>query len=141
MMTYRIVARKSPITKIPKFYPALISPIPMNSAKIIDRIEKKCTLASSDVKAVVDALEVEIIDCLQAGLSVRLGDLGSFRASIRSKGVPKAEDVAAANITGVHVVFTPSGKMRRSLSVKNGAVKFVKQGDPAAPAPQTGGGA
>ena len=40
------------------------------------------------VKAVVDALEVEIIDCLQQGRSIRLGDLGSFRPSLRcGKGV------------------------------------------------------
>ncbi|WP_158608358.1 HU family DNA-binding protein [Alloprevotella sp. OH1205_COT-284] len=140
MMTYHIVSRKNPITKVKKFYPALISPVPMNNAKIIERIEKKCTLASSDVKAVVDALEVEIIDCLQAGLSVRLGDLGSFRASLRSKGAAKAEDVVVGNIMGVHVVFTPSGKMRRALSVKNGMIKFLKQGEKTvAPNPGIGG--
>ena len=129
MIRYKIVSRKNPSTKAEKFHPALVSPAPIDSQKIIDRIEKKCTLASADVKAVLDALEVELIDCLQEGWSVRLGDFGSFRVSLRTKGKDKAEDVQAEHILSTHVVFTPSPRIRRALSVKSKAVKFVRQGE------------
>ena len=62
MMQYKVVTRKNPINKTKKFYPALVSPQPVDKTKIIERIEKRCTLASADVKAVLDALEVELID-------------------------------------------------------------------------------
>ena len=64
MIRYKIVKRKNPSTKVEKFHPAIVAPAPIDSQKIIGRIEKKCTLASSDIKAVVDALEVELIDAL-----------------------------------------------------------------------------
>lgn len=129
MMQYKVVTRKNPINKTKKFYPALVSPQPVDKTKIIERIEKRCTLASADVKAVLDALEVELIDCLQEGWSVRLGDFGSFRVSLRTKGKDKAEDVQAEHILSTHVVFTPSPRIRRALSVKSKAVKFVRQGE------------
>ena len=126
MIRYKIVSRKNPSTKAEKFHPALVSPAPIDSQKIIDRIEKKCTLASSDIKAVVDALEVELIDALRTGNAVRLGDLGSFRPSLRSKGVEKKEDVNASQITRMHVVFVPALRVKRALDVKTGHLQFAK---------------
>ena len=126
MIRYKIVSRKNPSTKAEKFHPALVSPAPIDSQKIIDRIEKKCTLASSDIKAVVDALEVELIDALRDGNAVRLGDLGSFRPSLRSKGVEKKEDVNASQITRMHVVFVPALRVKRALDVKTGELQFAK---------------
>jgi putative DNA-binding protein len=126
MIRYKIVSRKNPSTKAEKFHPALVSPAPIDSQKIIDRIEKKCTLASSDIKAVVDALEVELIDALRDGNAVRLGDLGSFRPSLRSKGVEKKEDANASQITRMHVVFVPALRVKRALDVKTGHLQFAK---------------
>ena len=126
MVRYKIVSRKNPSTKAEKFHPALVPPAPIDSQKIIDRIEKKCTLASSDIKAVVDALEVELIDALRDGNAVRLGDLGSFRPSLRSKGVEKKEDVNASQITRMHVVFVPALRVKRALDVKTGHLQFAK---------------
>ena len=125
MLTYHIVRRKNIKTGTLLYYPQLVSPVVNDHNKIIERIEKKCTLASADVKAVIDALEVEIIDCLQQGQSVRLGDLGSFRPSLRcGKGVTKPEEVNASLIKRVHIVFHPSARIRRALSVKDHAVSF-----------------
>ena len=64
MLTYHIVRRKHFKTGKLLFYPQLVTPVADDHMHIIERIEKKCTLASADVKAVVDALEVEIIDSL-----------------------------------------------------------------------------
>lgn len=126
MIRFKIVSRKNPSTKAEKFHPALVPPAPIDSQKIIDRIEKKCTLASSDIKAGVDALEVELIDALRDGNAVRLGDLGSFRPSLRSKGVEKKEDVNASQITRMHVVFVPALRVKRALDVKTGHLQFAK---------------
>ena len=160
MLTYHIVRRKHFKTGKLLFYPQLVTPVADDHMHIIERIEKKCTLASADVKAVVDALEVEIIDSLRQGRSVRLGDLGSFRPTLRcSAGVDLAELAGAGQIKRVHVVFHPSSRIRRALSVKDHAVSFVQRdkkkhganaqqggsptggGTPGAPAPSTGSSA
>gem|GEM_PF-310846 len=128
MLTYHVIRRKNIKTGDILFYPQLVTAAADDRTKIIERIEKKCTLASADVKAVVDALEVEIIDCLQQGRSIRLGDLGSFRPSLRcGKGVSDEQSVSPAMIKRVHIVFHPSSRIRRALSVKDHAVSFYRR--------------
>ena len=160
MLTYHIVRRKHFKTGKLLYYPQLVTPVADDHMHIIERIEKKCTLASADVKAVVDALEVEIIDSLRQGRSVRLGDLGSFRPTRRcSAGVDLSELAGVGQIKRVHVVFHPSSRIRRALSVKDHAVSFVQRdkkkhganaqqggsptggATPGAPAPSTGSSA
>ena len=160
MLTYHIVRRKHFKTGKLLYYPQLVTPVADDHMHIIERIEKKCTLASADVKAVVDALEVEIIDSLRQGRSVRLGDLGSFRPTLRcSAGVDLPELAGVGQIKRVHVVFHPSSRIRRALSVKDHAVSFVQRdkkkhganaqqggsptggATPGAPAPSTGSSA
>ena len=114
MLTYHIVRRKHFKTGKLLYYPQLVTPVADDHMHIIERIEKKCTLASADVKAVVDALEVEIIDSLRQGRSVRLGDLGSFRPTLRcSAGVGLPELAGVGQIKRVHVVFHPSSRPLR----------------------------
>ncbi|MCF0235713.1 MAG: HU family DNA-binding protein [Bacteroidaceae bacterium] len=125
MLYYKNIIRKNPKTEQQLHYATLVSPQPVSRERIIERIEKKCTLSSADVKAVLDALEFELIDFLQEGCSVRLGDVGTFRLSISSAGATKPEDVKSGLIRGARVVYTPSTAMRRRLSVKGG-LKFAR---------------
>lgn len=150
MISYKIAKRKNPRSKEVTFHPAIVTPNPVNRDKLIQRIEKKCTLSSSDVKAVLDALEVELIDALHEGNAVRLGDLGSFRPSLRTKGVKTEEECNATLVKSVRVVFNPSLRIKRDLDVKKGLVKFQKtevlalskkKKPKAAVAPEAGGGA
>ena len=126
MIQYKVVKRRKVGTNDFTYHAAIVSPAAVNSPKIIERIEKKCTLASSDIKAVLDALEVELIDALRDGNAVRFGDLGSFRPTIHSTGAATPEGVNAGNITKVHVVFVPTLRVKQALDVKSGAVKFAK---------------
>ena len=126
MIQYKVVKRKKVGSNDSTYHAAIVSPAAVNSPKIIERIEKKCTLASSDIKAVLDALEVELIDALRDGNAVRFGDLGSFRPTIHSTGAATPEGVNAGNITKVHVVFVPTLRVKQALDVKSGAVKFAK---------------
>ena len=126
MIQYKVVKRRKVGTNDSTYHAAIVSPAAVNSPKIIERIEKKCTLASSDIKAVLDALEVELIDALRDGNAVRFGDLGSFRPTIHSTGAATPEGVNAGNIKKVHVVFVPTLRVKQALDVKSGAVKFAK---------------
>lgn len=111
MINYIAQAKKNPQTKTLSYYAQVAPVTPLKLDDIVRRIEKTCTVSSADIKAVLDALQHEIVESLRAGNSVRLGDLGSFRATLSSSGVETPEKVSAALIKSVRVRFTPGAKM------------------------------
>lgn len=119
MIKYVIRAKKNPIAKSVKYYPQIAPTTPVTLAQIVKRIEKRSTVSSADVKAVLDALQYEVIEALQNGNSVRLGDLGSFRLSIKANGSATSDEArrtGANAIKAVNVQFTKSTAMRDALS-------------------------
>ena len=101
-----------------KYYPQMAPTTPMTLAQIVKRVEKRSTVSSADVKAVLDALQYEVIEALEAGNTVRVGDLGSFRLTMKSQGVETAAEAkkkGAQLIKQVNVQFTKSTTMRDSL--------------------------
>lgn len=93
----------------------------MTLEQIVKRVEKRSTVSSADVKAVLDALQYEVIEALEAGNTVRLGDIGSFRLTIKSQGVKTAAEAkkkGAQLIKQVNVQFTKSTTMRDTLDAR-----------------------
>lgn len=129
MLRYNVVPRKNPIDKTTKFYAQLRPVTPVTLERIAKNIERRSTVSSSDVKAVLDALEYEIIAALEDGKSVRLGDLGSFRPTIGGKGAETAEDFTPDLIKRVNVRFHPSKKMKVNFVVGSSAqtVSFQRE--------------
>lgn len=132
MVKYIIQAKKnnfSPDKKI-MYYPQIAPANALSLAQIIKRIESRSTVSSPDVKAVLDALQTEVIDALQNGNTVRLGDLGSFRLTIKAGGVTTAAAAkkdGAALIKAVNVQFTKSAVMREAF--KKESLEFGLQMD------------
>ena len=131
MIKYVIHAKKNPLKKDEvKYYLQAAPTTPLTLSQIVKRIERRSTVSSADVKAVLDALQYEVIDALQNGNSVRLGDLGSFRITIKSEGVSTAAEAkkrGADLIRKVNVQFTKSTAIRDALEVR--AVTFSAQAD------------
>lgn len=99
-------------------------------AQIVKQIEKRSTVSSADVKAVLDALQYEVIEALKNGNTVRLGDIGSFRLTIKAEGVATAIEAkikGAKLIKQVNVQFTKSTAMRDSFDIRN--LDFAPQED------------
>lgn len=122
MIKYVIQAKRNPLEKNEvKYYPQMAPTPPMTIAQIVKRVEKRSTVSSADVKAVLDTLQYEVIDALENGNSVRLGDLGSFRLTMRSGGVAtpaEAKKKGAQLIKQVNVQFTKSTAMRDALDTR-----------------------
>lgn len=120
MIKYVIQGKKNPLKKTEiKYYPQMAPSTPMTLAQIVKRVEKRSTVSSADVKAVLDALQYEVIEALENGNSVRLGDLGSFRLTMKSQGVEtvaEAKKKGAQLIKKVNVQFTKSTTMRDTLT-------------------------
>ena len=118
-MKYKVVERKKPGTQDFKYYGTVVLGEPVGLRKIIEEIEEKCTLTQADIVAVLFALESAVSKHLLNGQAVRFGTLGSFRPTITSNGAPTAVEWAPSMVKKVRAVFTPSGRMKQNLSVKN----------------------
>ena len=132
MIKYIIQAKENRLVKpsTVKYYPQAAPSTPLTINQIVKRIEKRSTVSSADVKAVLDALQYEVIDALQNGNSVRLGDLGSFRLTIKAEGADTAAEAkkkGASLIKQVNVQFTKSAAMRDAFAVN--ALEFGQQAD------------
>ena len=121
MVKYVIRSKKNPQKKdVVKYYPQMAPTTPLSLEQIIRRVEKRSTVSSADVKAVLDALQYEVMEALAPGSTVRLGDLGSFRLTMKSEGAATAAEAkqkGAQLIKRVNVQFTKSTTMRDTLSV------------------------
>ena len=127
MIKYLLISRKNPITKEYAYHASAIPVTPVKLEEIAENISATCTVNSADVKAVLDALQAQVINCLRNGQSVRLGDLGSFHARLASAGAPTEEEFSMEHVRGIRVRFTPSSKMRWELSTENPKVSLVRQ--------------
>lgn len=124
MLDYVVVPRKNPQTKNVKYYPSLISVKPIPVREIIENISTRCTVNRADVRAVIIALEEVILEHVLHGHSVRLGDLGSFRPTIKSSGSLKKEDVSARNVSALRVRFQPGATFHNELRLTSPRVMF-----------------
>ncbi|EEF75396.1 HU family DNA-binding protein [Phocaeicola coprophilus] len=116
-LTYSVVPRKNPADKgaPAKYYATAQARGYSSLEEIAEKISRSTTVTRADVKAVLAALEDETIDLLQNGEIVQLGDLGTFRASISSKGAEVAEEYNVSMIKGVKVIFRPSKKISDAM--------------------------
>ena len=75
-------------------------------------------------------MQYEVIDALENGNSVRLGDLGSFRLTIKADGTATAAEAKKQGvklIKQVNVQFTKSTAMRDAFEVQR--LDFAAQDD------------
>ncbi|MBP3785526.1 MAG: HU family DNA-binding protein [Bacteroidaceae bacterium] len=127
MLKYKVIPRKNPQTGEFLYYGALAPVTPLTQEDVATAIELSTTVTRHDIKAVLSALQEQIITALRDNKSVRLGDLGSFRPTISSKGVDSGELFRTSHIKCIRVRFVPSAKMGFELSPKNPNVRFQQE--------------
>ena len=84
MINFDVIQRRNPKDGTVKFYSQVYTSEYMTLDDIAENISRECTVTVHDIKAVLSALEEQIIIALQAGRSVRFGDLGSFHVTLKS---------------------------------------------------------
>ncbi len=91
------------------------------------RIMQMCTVNSADVMAVLDALSQVMVNELSAGNKIQLGDFGSFRMSIRSRGTASEADFNSNYIHSPRVRYREGGDIKSMLSsLKYEKVSYTK---------------
>lgn len=108
-VTYSVVPRKNLIDKEApaKFYAQAQASGDVDTKEMAQRIEKACTVTRADVMATLVALEDTIVEGLQRGEIVRLGEIGTFQIGLRGKGAEQEKDYSASLIQKAKVNFRP----------------------------------
>ena len=104
---YSVIPRINPRDREtePKFYAQVHTSGDVSMREMCERIEQSCTVTKADVYAVLVAMENVIIDALKGGEIVRLGDLGTLRVSLSSKGALTEKEYNTSLITRKRILF------------------------------------
>lgn len=121
---YKAVSRKNFKTGERLFYPSTAPFTHVTVDQLAAQISEKCTATRADIMAVLSELQTAIGTALLEGQTIRLGSLGSFRATLKATSVDEESYVTADLIKGVRCVFTPSSWLK--IRLKRERLKFKR---------------
>jgi predicted histone-like DNA-binding protein len=90
--------------------------------ELTSRVEKMCTVHGADIRGVIYAIVKVAIDLLMDGKIVRIGELGSLRIGVNSKGEDSSEKVSVNSVKGAKVIFSPGKAIKRMLKI----LRYIK---------------
>lgn len=129
MIKYNVIKRKSPKDGSMKYYAQASKSTHMTMGQVAENISRECTVTIHDIKAVLSALEEQIILALYDGKSIRFGDLGSFHLTVKSKGAASKDEFKTADISKVMVRFVRSSQMRSAFALTNSNLRIAREGE------------
>lgn len=114
MINYSVNPRINPRDKeaAPKYYATAQKVQTITLDELSDNISHATTATRADVLAVITAVIDEMMKELQKGNSIILGDVGTFRMTINSKGAETAEDFDVSLIKKASVRYYPSKRVK-----------------------------
>lgn len=80
------------------------------------RISRETMLGIVETTAVIEALLQAVPDLLSEGKTVRLGEFGSFRLTLRSQGAESPEAFNQSLILGPNLIFRAGREFRDKLA-------------------------
>ena len=115
---YSVIPRNNPRDREsePKFYAQARMSGEVSLREMCDRIQQSCTVTKADVHAVLVAMEDVFVDALKGGEIIRLGDLGTFRVSLSSKGSLTEKEYTSSLITKSRIIFRPGSVLSDALT-------------------------
>ena len=126
MIPFVVIPKKDPITQEVKYY-AQIAPLKhVDLLSATQAISERCTVTEHDVKAVLSALQMAIIKHVTNGESVRFGDLGSFRLTIKGKPAETKDKINTSHIERLRVRYTMSSRLAQIFNSNISQLGFEK---------------
>lgn len=115
---YSVIPRINPRDREtePKFYAQVKVSGDVSMREMCERIQQSCTVTKADVHAVLIAMEDVIVDALKGGEIIRLGDLGTLRVSLSSKGALTEKEYTSSLITKSRIIFRPGSILSEALA-------------------------
>ncbi|MBR5611975.1 MAG: HU family DNA-binding protein [Bacteroidaceae bacterium] len=115
---YSVIPRINPRDREtePKFYAQVKLSGDVSLREMCERIQQSCSVTKADVHAVLVAMEDVIVDALKGGEIIRLGDLGTLRVSLSSKGALTEKEYTSSLITKSRIIFRPGSILSEALA-------------------------
>ena len=113
----KMVTKRNPrdVTAPAKYHGVAVSRGKTNQHDLAELISSQSSMTEGDVLGVLKALELNIIDLLENGRSVELGDLGTFSIGASTSGVELKEKFSIRQVTKRRVLFRPGYSFKRML--------------------------
>ncbi|MBQ4622759.1 MAG: HU family DNA-binding protein [Bacteroidaceae bacterium] len=102
---------------------------------LVKEVASSCGVHRTQSKAVVEALIDRLIHYMDLGLPVNVGELGSFKPTIRTKVKETADEVNAGNVVRRVVRFYPGKRLKDML--EDLSIITLDNGDAEEAAPDT----
>ena len=99
-----------------KFYGSVKSKGRVNMRDISKRIVEATALTRAEVIGVIESLLDVIPDELSRGNTVRLGEFGNFRVSIKTEGKVELETLSTNDIINRKVIFSPGKEFKEKIN-------------------------
>jgi predicted histone-like DNA-binding protein len=116
-MKYKVVERGNPRKpeEKKKQYANPVHAGSLNLKEIAKDISGRSSLTRGDIENVLSNFLDELPTYLKIGMSVKLGDFGTMRLSLKSEGVETGKKFDATYIKGVKIIFIPSVELKKSM--------------------------
>jgi predicted histone-like DNA-binding protein len=126
MVKFRVLERKKPTAlELPgKYYAKAVTHEVIGMEELSELISDQSTVSETDILAVLNSLERNIISQIKKGNLIRLGRLGSLQLSLKSLGSENPEDVSGSNVLVKRILFRPGKRLRDALTL----LQFTKVG-------------
>ncbi len=120
-MIYKVVERNvfgkgenGAQTRVKKFYAKEVAAGRSTFNMIADKIEARCSVTRPDILAVLAALTDDVVDRLQSGQIVEMGELGNMQLTLQNKrGAATKEEWTTDLIKGARITYRPSSVMKK----------------------------
>lgn len=125
---FKATVKNNPQTgEVAGYYATVVSRGYYDLDDIAEKIAANCMVTVHDVKGVLSALQQHIGEALQMNQSVRLGDLGSFRAVVNCSAVQDYNELDTSLIKKVRAEFRNGAGMDEKINTYT--CSFEKIGD------------
>ena len=84
--------------------------------KLLDEISSSCGVGRAQVKASVEGMMDRMALFMEYGMSVKLGDFGTFKPTVNVKSQKSADDLGADNVVRRKILFRPGKRFKTMLS-------------------------
>ena len=118
MYKFKLIKKINPQDKSApkKWYAVPISESPQSFKETARRATQNTTTGAMELETAVDLLGSYAVEQLQAGHTIRIGNLGTLRITFKSEGVENINDFNASSmIKEPRVIFTPSKEFREAV--------------------------
>ena len=99
-------------------YPQLVTSGTITLKDLMERASRHTGFSPAEVVGMVAFLEEALVEYLSQGYHVKLGDIGTFSASLTSRKVMNKEEIRAKSVHFRNVNFKADKKLRKQISMQ-----------------------